>query len=290
MKKLKSFKGRKVLLSIGCVILWMSTHAADGPKANSTPAFFAFDNGVGLGKWSPEEQATTLKELGYAGIGYTGVLGNRNQAFEARGLRVFSLYVGCTPGKTPAYAPHLMEGMKQLEGTGVVLWLTVLGPTNDEDAARVVQEIADTADPLGVKIALYPHAGFHVATATDAVRLVKKVDRSNVGVTINLCHELKAGNGEKLGDIVKEAAPYLSLVSINGADRDGRSWEQLIQPLGEGDFDVAALLAQLWDAGYTGPIGLQCYGVKGDQKTNLKKSIEAWTLLTSASSLEKESL
>jgi len=34
------------------------------------PEFFVFDNGVGRGKWTPEEQAKTLKELGYDGISY----------------------------------------------------------------------------------------------------------------------------------------------------------------------------------------------------------------------------
>ncbi len=36
-------------------------------------AFFAFDNGTGRDQHVPlEEQAKMLKELGYAGIGYTG--------------------------------------------------------------------------------------------------------------------------------------------------------------------------------------------------------------------------
>jgi sugar phosphate isomerase/epimerase len=54
--------------------------------------------------------------------------------------------------------------------------LTVQGNTTDEAAALVVREIADTADEYGVKVALYPHHGYHVATAKDAVRLVEKVD------------------------------------------------------------------------------------------------------------------
>jgi len=263
-------------------LTWTSTHLSAATEERLQNAFFAFDNGVGRGKWTPQEQARTLKELGYAGIGYTGVenLTERLKAFDSQGLKVFSLYVPCHPGKKAPFSPRLKEAMKQLEGTGAMLWLTVQGKSSDKEAAPVVREIADAADKHGVKVALYPHHGFHVATARDAVRLVKKVDRGNVGVAINLCHELRAGNAAKLGDIVKEAAPHLFLVSINGADREG-GWDKLIRTLDQGEFDVPAFLKQLAAAGYTGPIGLQCYNVKGDQRENLKTSMAAWRKLSS---------
>jgi sugar phosphate isomerase/epimerase len=246
--------------------------------------FFAFDNGVGRdAKWTPEEQAKTLKELGYDGIGYTGIgnLTERLNAFNSEGLQVFSLYLACHPDKEVPYPPQLKEAIKQIEGTGTMIWLTVFGETNDEDAARVIQEIADVAEPHGVRIAIYPHYGIYIATARDAVRLVKKVDRANVGVSINLCHELRSGNADQLEVIVKEAAPYLFLASINGADRQGK-WDQLIRTLDQGEFDVSLFLKQLNDAGYRGPIGLQSYNIKGDQLANLETSMQAWKALSSS--------
>jgi len=36
------------------------------------------------------------------------------------------------------------------------------------------------------------------------------------------------------------------------------------------------LLAALKEVGYTGPIGLQCYGIQGDVRDNLTRSIAAW--------------
>jgi len=249
-------------------------------RAPKTP-FFAFDNGVGRGQWSPRQQADVLRELGYAGIGYTGTddLAERLRTFKARGLRVFSLYVHCYPGREEAYPRELVEAMKQLEGTGTMLWLTVQGQTTDEQAARVLRELADAAARHGVKIALYPHFGFYVATTEDALRLVKLAGRKNLGVSINLCHELRSGNAARLGEIVKEAASRLFLVSINGADREG-GWDKLIQPLGRGEFDVRRFLTQLRDAGYAGPVGLQCYNVKGDLRENLTRSMKAWKELS----------
>ena len=68
------------------------------------------------------------------------------------------------------------------------------------------------------------------------------------------------------------------VVSINGADgkQPGYSWDRLIQPLGRGDYDVCGFLKKLKTAGYKGPIGLQCYGIKGDPLENLKQSVSAW--------------
>ncbi len=36
------------------------------------------------------------------------------------------------------------------------------------------------------------------------------------------------------------------------------------------------MLVALRRAGYRGPIGLQCYSIKGDPKENLGKSMRAW--------------
>ena len=273
----------KILLSSSLLILvliWISVLVSTAAEGELRNPFFAFDNGVGRGTWTPQQQAEVLNELGYAGIGYSGTtdLPERLRAFQARNLTVFNLYVPCTPGSEDPYPPQFQETVKQLEGTQTTLWLTVQGETDDEEAARVVRSIADVANRHGVQVALYPHFGFYVATARDALRLVRKVDRGNVGVTINLCHELRAGNASDLGDIIKETAPRLSLVSINGADHEG-GWDKLIKTLDQGEFDVATFLKQLSEAGYTGPIGLQCYNVKGDQRENLKRSMDAWKKL-----------
>jgi len=46
--------------------------------------------------------------------------------------------------------------------------------------------------------------------------------------------------------------------------------------LDRGDYDVFGMLVALQRAGYRGPIGLQCYSIKGDPKENLRKSMGAW--------------
>lgn len=264
-------------VAVFCFLMWISAGLAGAEKERRANLFFAFDNGVGRGKWMPQEQARTLKELGYDGIGYTGTknLLERFKACDSQGLRVFSLYLPCHPGNEVPFSPQLAEAVKQLEGTGTMLWLTVQGRSSDMEAVRVIREISDIAGRHGIKVALYPHHGFYVATARDAVRLVKQVGRPNVGVSINLCHELRAGNVDRLGEIIEEAAPHLFLVSINGADREG-GWDKLIRTLDQGEFDVPGFLRKLAAVGYTGPVGLQCYNLKGDQRENLEISMKAW--------------
>ena len=282
--------GAAMAMGLFTVMLASQAKPAKAPaKAGLNNPFFAFDNGIGRGRLTIEQQAQALKELGYAGIGYSGVsdLPKKVKAFKDKGIKVFSIYVGCRPGTEKPYDPKLIDAMKQLEGTGVVLWLTVQGKTDDEKAAATVRELADAAAKHGAKIAIYPHFGFYIATTTQAIRLVKKVDRKNVGVSINLCHELKSGSEPKLPEIIKAAMPHLFMVSINGADHKG-GWNKLIQPLGDGEFDVLGFLTKLNAAGYRGPIGLQCYAVKGDQKKNLARSMVAWkTYQSKISSKEK---
>jgi sugar phosphate isomerase/epimerase len=77
--------------------------------------------------------------------------------------------------------------------------------------------------------------------------------------------------------------PHLFAVSINGTDRAAEiragtgNW---LQPLDSGSFDVGAFLETLRDLGYRGPVGLQCYGIKGDARDHLTRSMAAWRKLS----------
>jgi sugar phosphate isomerase/epimerase len=267
-------------LCVAGAALWVSTTALA-----AAPEFFPLDNGVGRGLWTPEQQAKTLKELGFDGIGYNytkpAALAAWQKAFKEQGLKIYSLYVYTFIDKPQHYDPAFKEAIKLLKGTDTVIWMTLretaVKGDYDEQAVKLVQEIADLAQENGLRVALYGHAGFYVATANDAVRIVKKVNRPNVGVSINLCHEFITKNGDKLDETLKNAAPYLTLVTINGVDVKNKKY---ILRLDEGDFDQATWIKKLLAAGYKGPVGLQCYSVKGDTTENLKADIAAWHKIT----------
>jgi sugar phosphate isomerase/epimerase len=234
------------------------------------------------------QQAQMLKELGYAGIavGYdrAGSLADLLKEFDAHDLQLFAVYAGINidPGAQP-YDPSLKDAMKALEGRNTILWIFAqskeLKPSAIEGDARAVEilrELAETAASHKVRISLYHHNDFWLETIADAVRIAEQVNRPNVGVTLNLCHWLRVSESRDAKAVIAKAMPHLSVVNINGADSDGKDWKTLIQTLDRGNFDIRGFLEILRDAGYTGPVGFQGYGIGGDAHENLKRTMTAW--------------
>ena len=246
--------------------------------------FFAFDNGVGRDTdWSPTQQAKLLSQLGYDGIGYTGTqqIDQRLAEMRSHGLNIYSLYIGCYLKREHPFDPAVYEILPKLQGSTVQLWIHFPQRGTDEAAVAALQQLAEKAGKYGVSIVIYPHHAFHVETAEHALKIVKAVDRDNVGVTLNLCHELRAGNGDRLPQILDKVADKLQLVSINGAyvknsPEQLRSWSRLIRPLDEGDFTLTNFLKKLKSIDYHGPIGLQCYAIPSQPEDHLQRSIQVW--------------
>ena len=53
-------------------------------------------------------------------------------------------------------------------------------------------------------------------------------------------------------------------------------WNSLIQPLGWGTFDNLIILKTLKEMNFSGPVGLQCYNIKGDKYEILESSMKFW--------------
>lgn len=272
------------LLAMGalCALFTVTAQAAPGFD------LFAMDNGVGRGTWSPEQQAAALHELGYQGISYnyTGAadLATCLKALRPRKLELYGVYFPARLEGEPGLPPDLGQAVRLLEGSRAALWLTIPASSQPGDheaqAVRRIREAANLAATAGLRVVLYPHKGFYMATAEHAFALTLKAARTNVGVTVNLAHELAAGNGARLPDVIRQVAPCLSLVTLNGAtDRPASGWDNYIKLLGDGDYDVQAILRTLHEVRYRGPVGLQFYNVKGDVRANLQSAMRAWQSL-----------
>jgi sugar phosphate isomerase/epimerase len=236
------------------------------------------------------QQAEMLKELGYDGAGHLWLdqVRERLQTLDAAGLKLFQIYLRASLAPNqPAYDARLKDILPLLKGREVTLAVLIVGrkPSEaayDARAVEIVREIADLARQSDVPIVLYPHAGDWLERVEDAVRVVKRVERQNVGVMFNLCHWLKVDEENNLPKVLAAAKPYLWAVSIHGADTAAAikagtgNW---IQPLDSGSFDVAGLLRLLQANGYRGPVGLQCYGIGGDARAHLARSMAAWQKL-----------
>ncbi|MFH1717404.1 MAG: family 16 glycoside hydrolase, partial [Planctomycetota bacterium] len=251
--------------------------------------FFAMDTATDPKNLSASEQAAMVKQLGYAGMGCTAGKGLAEMLRELdnSGLWLFTVYLGVNiDSDQQKYGPELKETIDILKGRNAILWLFVRSnklkpssPAGDERAVEIIREIADIAAESDVRVALYPHYGFWVERVEDAVRVVKKVDRRNVGVTFNLCHWLMVDDERNMKSLIESAMPHLFAVSINGADSGGKDWKSLIQTLDRGTFDMRRFLKTLSNSGYTGPIGFQGYGIGGDARENLKRTMDAWRKL-----------
>jgi sugar phosphate isomerase/epimerase len=189
------------------------------------------------------------------------------------------------------YDPRLREIVALCRGSDVMIWPNITSkqfknsaPAGDDIAAAGLRELADLCDANGLRIALYPHVDMWLHRLEDALRVVKKVNRKNVGLTFNLCHALMDGAEDRIPALITAAAPHLFVATINGADRGAAANEtgRIIQPLDKGTYDVSLVLKQLKAVGFTGPVGLQCYNIKGDPRVLLAGSMAAWQEMAGA--------
>ncbi len=261
-------------------------------KRNFPNPFFAMDTGTkDLRHQTAQEQVEMIKHLGYAGIGLVGFepVALTLHHLDKANLKLFNIYflANIDPGK-PSFDEKLKETLPLLRGREVMFWVALTSEkwkpsveAGDADALRVVREIAELAGSAGLKVALYPHTSYWLERLEDAVRLARKLNRPNIGVTFNLCHWLRVDEEKNLRPLLKMAAPYLLLASINGADSGckGCDWDRLIQTLDRGSYDVSQVLRVFKEIHFTGPIGLQGYGIGGDAHENLSRSIKAWRRL-----------
>jgi sugar phosphate isomerase/epimerase len=281
-------RGQRIWLGVVLACVLFASAVRGGALPNP---FFAMDTGLRDDpSRTPAQQARLLKDLGYAGVGWSPAkIPEMLAACDAEGLKMFNVYIGVETGPTNHVAPeHILRVIEQLKGRDTALWLYVqskayAAPSDeagDADAVILLRDIAGRAQQAGLKVSLYPHTRFWMERVQDAVRLARKVDRPNLGVTFNLCHCIKVGDATRVGDLLEQAKPYLTFVTVNGADHEG-DWGRLIQPLGQGAFDVGAVLMKLKALGYTDAVGLQHYGIKGDARDKLGQSMGAWRDLQS---------
>ncbi len=251
----------------------------DGVTTGGLPnSIFAYE----FGDISPQQQAAFAREFGFAGtvFDHAQQIPERLRALDEAHLQLFFLWltVDISHGQTK-YEPGMEAAIEALQGRGTVVWVAIQGDDAggaEDRAIQAVDRISDLAARSNLRVALYPHYGFYLARFRDVVRVAERVRRSNVGVTFNLCHELRSGFDPEFPQLLDKAIPRLYGVTINGADRQGRDWSTLIQPLGRGDYDVTGLVRTITKAGYRGPFGIQCYGLKGDPGVYLKQSMAAW--------------
>jgi sugar phosphate isomerase/epimerase len=271
---------------VGFRNIWVTP--LDFNKMGLTNPFFAMDTGtIDETRKPAQAQVAMLKELGYAGIGYwernpahgTAGIAEMLGELDKSNLKMFGAYFTIKL-EEPAekYTTLIENSTRALAGRKTTIWLAITSDihqksavSGDEQAAAIIGRIADIANKNDVAVALYPHEDFWLEKVEDAVRLAEKSNRRNVGVIFNLYHWLKTDKPANMQTILAKASPYLFVVTINGTSEAGS-----IETLDKGTFDLYKFLRALKQTGFTGPVGLQGYGIGGDIRENLRRSMQAW--------------
>lgn len=242
-----------------------------------------------------QEKAKLLNAIGYDGLEASGFRGYRSfielkDALEKEGLKMPANYVALwfnADGEVeePTSVDEI-KAMIEASPKGALIYFNLRSNDFNDDktigdqlVSEILRKLSDYAAPFGVKLAVYPHNRYYCETVSHSVKLAKMVDRKNFGAVMNLCHLLKVEGSEEIDKKIKEFAPFLFAVNINGAD-DGDTrqfgWDRLIQPLGQGSFDTYQFVKLLRDNDYRGPIGLMTYGLTGDFVETLTISLDTW--------------
>ena len=242
--------------------------------------FFTMDNGLADVK-TIAGKAALLEELGYDGVTWRpGKTAEAVKEMSAKDIKMHGWMLSLPVVKKEKAVPLPVGEIEALKGTGAIVWVQLTrGGGDDDDAARELQRLNAVVKPLGLRIAIYPHVNNHVETLEEALRVADLLDDDNVGVSLTLCHQLKVKGVQNLAPLLKQALPKLFLVLIAGADSGdtkAMGWDKLIQPLGQGSYDVGSLLKTLRQLDYQGPVGVIGYGLKQPAKDHLKQSIEFW--------------
>ena len=249
--------------------------------------FFAMDNGLSDVK-TIAGKAELLNELGYDGVTWRpGNTGETVREMSAKGVKVHALMLNLPVSNKEQAAPLPLADIEALKGTDAILWVQLTRKGGDDaDAARALRRLNAVAKPLALRIAIYPHVNNHVESLEEALRVADLVADDNVGVSLTLCHQLKRQGVQDLAPLLKKALPKLFLVLVSGADTGdtkAMGWDKLIQPLGNGSYDVGSLLKTLQELDYQGSLGVIGFGLKQPAKDHLKQSIEFWRRVSTSS-------
>lgn len=261
-----------------------------------TTPLYAMDTSFfsSIGVYEFDARCEMLRELGYDATYLTlwneaawADVAQLPTVRERFGLDVAAVYVILDPALGPddpasrriAELVETLEGCRTIE-VSIRSSDPALAPSDragDEAARRSLTPLLERAERRGITIALYPHIRFWLERIEDAVRLCRMIDHPRLGAVFCGYHWF-AADGQRLGERIAEAAPYLTLANLCGSRRfdNGSGMPATIEPLDEGELDNFALLGMLKGAGFDGPIGVQGFAVGGDVYARLRRSLAAF--------------
>ena len=161
------------------------------------------------------------------------------------------------------------------------LWVSGGGDATKDEAgqtARVEGEanrlrpIAEAAQRLGCKVALYNHGGWF-GEPENQVAIIARLARdqiSNVGIVYNLHH----GHDHiaRFPELFKKMQPHLLAVNLNGMVHNGDKAGKKILALGLGDQELG-MMRVIQESGWRGPVGILSHLAEADAEVTLRNNL-----------------
>jgi sugar phosphate isomerase/epimerase len=261
----------KALLCLGAALLGAIQSAESREGFRYDWPLFTYNFG-GLEKLSIEEQVKMLHRHGYAGlavdVGGAAKLAEfdryRAAAQQVDGFKIYAAFYRFNYDEKTGISRDWMQVVDRLAGTGTDLWLISGKPQpglTPELLEKEIRAVVDYAATKSLKVTLYPHSKNAIATAEEALAYVEKINRQNLDLAVHTCHEIRAGNANRIEEVLENVKAHLGYVTIAGSDNipnqiNGSEWEySTLKPLYRGNFDLTRVLKKLRSLDYHGAIG-----------------------------------
>ncbi|WP_158293190.1 sugar phosphate isomerase/epimerase [Tamlana fucoidanivorans] len=257
--------------------------------------FFVYNFG-GLELLESKAQIEKLKTYGYDGISLRMAKAEHVKqlpefiayANKIKEFKIYSVFIRYNFADNEIDRTRWQRVVDIIKNQGIDLWV-IFGKkepgVDDEHVEGVLKNMVNYAANRNVSVTLYPHSWCYFYTAEQSLPMVKKINHPNLKLAVHTCHELKAGNGNRLAEVVENVKDYISFVTIAGAQAkvdmsSRRSMDQgTIMPLEDGTFDYSHFLKALNEVNYRGPIGYINFGFDKEPDIYLPLSMQKWQQL-----------
>ena len=280
-----------------CTLLAGAIYAAESrPALRYDWPLFVYNFG-GLDKYPIEEQVTMLQRHGYAGMAIDIATAAKLAEFDryraaankANDFKIYAAFYRFNFDAKAGFSRDWIHVVDRLAATGTDLWL-ITGQKQDgltpELLEKEIRALVDYAASKSLKVTLYPHSKNIIATAEEALVYVKKINRTNFDLAVHTCHEIRAGNADRIEEVLEKVKAHLGYVTIAGADNipnlttTGSEWEySTLKPLYRGNFDLTRVLKKLRSLDYRGSIGFINHRISEAPDTYLplsKSTYDRW--------------
>lgn len=230
----------------------------------------------------PEERAKMLHDLGITKLAYDWreehipTFDQELQALNKYGVKLEAFWI--MSGETAEGNHHIKAIFDFLERNKVKtqLWLLMgewggFAELNQqqkvEAMSKPIRYIAEKAEKLGCKVALYNHGGWF-GEPENQLAIIDHLKMKNVGIVYNFHHARM--HHERFSTFYPKIQPHLFALNIAGL-KAGVT-ERFFRT-GQGDVEKE-MIRQVWKSGYKGTIGIINHDTNEDAEKGLRDEME----------------